>query len=225
MNSVNFNRLLGWLDPDRDRAAERYESIRRRLIAFFHAQGCASATEELADRTLDVVARKVAAGAEIHVKPEHYCYGVARKIRLEHAHLPTAVPLQFDLAVESADAVEEDLSLLGCLVACLQRLSPQERELIRRFYDGQGRARILGRKQMAEEAGISRNALRIRAYGLRRRLERDLLVCSRLRSITLPRQIVENVSPRQVRLVRRLFPQEPTGASGHNAAADGERPL
>ena len=54
-----FDRLLTWLDPDPERAGSMYEKIRWRLIAILAARGC-RVPEELADETIDRVARRVA---------------------------------------------------------------------------------------------------------------------------------------------------------------------
>jgi hypothetical protein len=60
-----FDRMLAELDPDRERAGEKYEQIRQKLMKFFQWRGCSSsAAEEHTDRTIDRVARKVEEGAE-----------------------------------------------------------------------------------------------------------------------------------------------------------------
>ena len=177
LDQKKFDGLLAWLDAERDRAAKRYEMLHLRLIMFFEGRGCAQVAAELADRVLDLVARKLSTGAEIHVRPESYCYGVARKVRLEYGHQPATVPILVDPPAKPADTDEDRLALLACMDTCLQRLTLRERELILRFYDGKGRGRIDERRRMAEEMGISRNALGIRAYEIRCRLERDLREC------------------------------------------------
>src|SRR5437762_13444185 len=55
----DFDRLLTWLDSDPERAGEIYEKIRWRLIAILASRGC-RVPEELADETIDRVARRVA---------------------------------------------------------------------------------------------------------------------------------------------------------------------
>jgi hypothetical protein len=47
-----FETLLTRLDPDRDRAAQGYELLRRKLVKFFERNKCAG-TEALADETID----------------------------------------------------------------------------------------------------------------------------------------------------------------------------
>jgi len=53
-----FDRLLAWLDRDRERAGQRYEEIRSQLIKIFVCRGCV-ASEELADLTINRVAGKL----------------------------------------------------------------------------------------------------------------------------------------------------------------------
>src|SRR5262245_21687271 len=57
MTPEEFDRLLLWLNPDRDKAGEKYEWIRKRLIKIFVCRGC-NVPEELADKTINRVARK-----------------------------------------------------------------------------------------------------------------------------------------------------------------------
>ena len=79
-----FDRLLTFLDPDRQAAADKYEDIRRRLLKLFVWRGC-SAPDEYVDRTIDRVARRVQEGADIQVAdPYQYFHGVALNVLREH---------------------------------------------------------------------------------------------------------------------------------------------
>ena len=53
-----FDALLEWLDPNRDIAAQKYETIRTRLIKIFSCRGCLEA-EDLADETINRVTNKL----------------------------------------------------------------------------------------------------------------------------------------------------------------------
>ena len=59
-----LDKLLARFDPDRQRAGERYEAFRRRLLFLFTLWRCPE-PEEQADETFDRVARRVDEGAEI----------------------------------------------------------------------------------------------------------------------------------------------------------------
>ena len=59
-----LDNLLEHLDPDRNRAAEKYEQIRQRLIKLFRWRGCLLFEEHI-DITFDRVARRLAGGLEV----------------------------------------------------------------------------------------------------------------------------------------------------------------
>ena len=159
-----FEKLLRWLDPDRDKAGLRYEKTRLGLIRFFSCRGCSEA-EDLADKTFNVVVTKIDWLLENYVgEPTPYFYGVAKKLALEPK--PKAPPDPPPLPDKSD--IEERSS---CLDQCLeQELSTSERKLLLRYHEKEKGEKIRIRKQIAEELGISINALRIRVYWLHSRL-------------------------------------------------------
>ena len=53
-----FDALLEWLDPDRDKAGQRYEVIRAGLIRIFVAKGLSDA-EHYTDEAIDRVIKKL----------------------------------------------------------------------------------------------------------------------------------------------------------------------
>src|SRR5882762_2150995 len=79
-----FDGLLGWLDTNRDQAAQKYEKIRTRLIKIFICRGCGEA-DDLADETINRVTAKVDSIANSYTgDPALYFYGVAQKVHLEY---------------------------------------------------------------------------------------------------------------------------------------------
>src|SRR5438045_1046331 len=83
MNSLapaEFERLLTRINADRNRAAEGYELLRRKLVLFFERTRC-TRPDELADETIDRVATRL--GAEEIRDLNLFAYGVARKVCLE----------------------------------------------------------------------------------------------------------------------------------------------
>src|SRR5215216_1819232 len=128
-----FDRLLRWLDPDRDKAGARYEKIRHRLIRIFACKGCHDA-EDLADHALDVVLAKTDWLIDNYDgNPELYFYAVAKKIfleRLKKKPPPTPPP------PPDKSEIERQFS---CLEHCLQReLTQPERDLVLRYYENEG---------------------------------------------------------------------------------------
>jgi DNA-directed RNA polymerase specialized sigma24 family protein len=156
----SFDKLLRWLEPDRDKAGAKYEKIRLGLIRFFSCRGCSEA-EDLADKTFNVVVTKIDWLLENYVgEPTLYFYGVAKKVLLEPK---TRVPTE-PLPLPDKSEIEEKCS---CLEQCLeQELSPPERELLFRYHEKEKGEKIRIRKQIAKELGISINALRIRVHHL-----------------------------------------------------------
>jgi len=166
LTSQAFDGLLGALDADRDRAADEYEKLRDRLIGLLRWWG-ASQPEDLADETLDRVARKIQEGVSVaEGSLGAYVRGVARMVFLEWTRRPRAERA----AVEAVSvSVGEDHEALTRLDECLAVLSADERRLLLRYY-GEGRAADV-RRQLAGELGLSSTALRIRAHRLRSRIE------------------------------------------------------
>jgi DNA-directed RNA polymerase specialized sigma24 family protein len=175
-----FDRLLSLLDPDRDRAGERYELIRQKLTKFFTWRGCAE-PEEYADRTMDRVARKVGEGAEIHSGDAYsYFHGVAVNILREYWKESQKVvkkPLDDVILVQKTSSDGELDRQLDCLDGCVKVLPPQHLTLISRYHHGQGGEKIASRNNLAEELNIPLNALRIRAFRIRGALETCVSDC------------------------------------------------
>ena len=175
VTQASFDFLLAWLDPDRERAAGKYELIRRRLIKLFTCRGRHDA-EELADETINRVTLKAPKLAAGYVgDPSLYFYGVAQKVFLESLRRkpPQApAPLPPDPA-ETEEAELED----RCLERCMGELAPGSRELLLEYYGDDGRAKIDHRKELAAKLGVAQNALRIRVHRQRMSLQECLRRC------------------------------------------------
>lgn len=172
--------LLDSLDPDREQAGARYEEIRRRLIRLFEWRGC-ECPEELADETINRVARQLAGGLTLHADPYAYFCGVARLVFLEEmrrdAREHKLLEASWPLAEPGAPDDEPDPRLTH-LRRCLQTLDLEHQRLVLRYH--QGEERIQDRKRLCRELGIEMNALRIRVHRLRRKIE--TCIQERLRS-------------------------------------------
>ena len=157
-----FDALLDWLDPNRDAAARKYETVRLRLIKIFACRGCSEA-EDLADETINRVTSKLAdIKPGFEGDPARYFYAVAKKILLEHSRVkatPTITP--------PSPEDEETESMYARLEHCLEKLTPVNRELVLGYYQEEKHAKIENRKAMAARLGIAVNALRIRAHRIR----------------------------------------------------------
>jgi DNA-directed RNA polymerase specialized sigma24 family protein len=192
LTPLAFSRLLEWLDDGNDTHGESYLEMRRRLVSYFDRRN-RPAPDELADETLNRVARTLEETGTIGIRPPaRYCYVVARFVlledlrRREHSHsrlgdppgqAPAPVP---DITTEEPD---EGAGLreqrLECLEHCLQNLKPEQRELIIEYYRDTRREKIERRRELAARLGISMNALAVRACRIRDILEACVATCCR----------------------------------------------
>ena len=175
-----FDRLLSHLDPDRERAGEKYEQLRLKLVKFFEWRG-APFPEEHADEALNRVTKRVAEGEA--VRDFHsYSLGAARLVFLETLKEPDSHRTSLDsLPPLPAPPPESDDSRLRleCFEKCLRALPAESCELITQYYQEEKRAKIDHRKALAAQLGIPLNALRIRAHRIREKLEACLDDCLR----------------------------------------------
>jgi len=167
-----FDALLGWLDPNREVAAQRYETIRSRLIKIFACRGCSEA-EDLADETINRVTTKLPEmEATFEGEPARYFYGVANKIHLEYLRRKPP-PVQPEPKIEYAESELE----YRCLDHCVEKLTTEHRELVLSYYQEDKHAKIEHRKLLASSLGIAANALRIRAHRIRASLQGCVKEC------------------------------------------------
>jgi len=170
--------FLVCLDPDSDRAGEKYESLRLTLMKFFDWRG-AQFPEECADETINRVIRKIDEGETIRDIPT-YCHGVARLVLLEKLKGPESKRADFEElppAALVAPEPEEKDERRDCFEGCLKELPVESRQLILQYYSDEKREKIDRRSALAQRLGIPLNALRSRAQRIRNRLEECVHGC------------------------------------------------
>jgi DNA-directed RNA polymerase specialized sigma24 family protein len=181
LSQFAFERLLAWLDDGTESHGERYLEMRRRLVSYFDRRN-RPACEELADETLNRAARTLEQSGVIATRPPaRYCYVVARFVLLEDLRRERRYVTLDESKARSARAVvaeaTEEQALaerrLDCLDRCLEELKPEQRALIVDYYRDAGRQKIERRRELAQQLGISMNALGIRAC----RIRDTLLAC------------------------------------------------
>ena len=172
LNRAALEALLARLDADPVRAAERYRELHRKISRLYEWRGCARA-DELADETLDRVALKLEAGLEIR-SIESYAGRVAwlvfREIVRREQRQRTALE-SGDWPVSTAETEPQDDTLRRCFGLCLGQLNDGQRQLLLRYYEDKGNAKIENRKRLAEELGLAASALRLRMHRQRQQLE------------------------------------------------------
>jgi RNA polymerase sigma factor (sigma-70 family) len=189
----DFQRLLGWLDPDSDRSADAYLNFHRRLTGLFVNRNCCG-PEELAYEALERVAGQLADGKEIAVPPKPYLHGVAKNIALEHwrtcqdckrrrmiaeddderQSLESLAVVGFD--GQSEDAQEKERRL-QCLDDCLDELAVEERSLLLQYYSEDKTLKIVTRDRMAARLGATSGALRQRIWKVRASVRDCVVKC------------------------------------------------
>ena len=189
LTGTGFDALLAALAGDREQAAERFETIRARLVKFFEWRGCADARER-ADETIDRVARRLADGGTFTTNdPYTFFYSVATNVLREYWRSPERKAQPLDAVqparvvvdpiseAAQADARHERERQMDCLSRCLAELPPESRSLMVRYHLDATGGHAGARARLAESLGIPLNALRIRAFRIRQALERCVVKC------------------------------------------------
>ena len=169
-----FEKLLAWLDPVREDAGCKFQLLHSRLIKIFSARGCIDA-DSLADEVMNRIAVRIDSVIQNYNDPLRCCLGFVDKVHLEYLRQErrrenaTAPPSP--TAPEVLEKEDE------CLTQCLTHLTSAERDLFERYFSGEKRTRINARKKLASQGALTANALRIRAFKIRKQLHKCLVDC------------------------------------------------
>jgi RNA polymerase sigma factor (sigma-70 family) len=183
-----FEGLLRRLDGLPDRAGEKYETIRWKLVKFFEWSSCLAA-EDLADITLNRVARKLS--TETIQDVEAFAWGVAKNIRHEAQKKDLKIVSLQTLAGQGAisdsgasiEALHQKIQSQAetrCLQQCLQRLSAEDRVLFLAYRVDKAHY-MENRRRLAKQFGLTPGALRVRIIRIREKLEQCLDRCLRMK--------------------------------------------
>jgi RNA polymerase sigma factor (sigma-70 family) len=156
-----FNRLLEWLDPNRERAGVKFEEIRGKVTKTLVRRQC-YAGEELWDETYCRVSHRVQDVAPTYVgDPALYFYGVAKRVFLEWVKRP---PVPNPPPLPDGDEDEDVERIHACLHDCLNKLDANSRTVILKYFQHEKRAKIDSRKQLASSEGVTLNTLRMQVH-------------------------------------------------------------
>jgi len=166
--------FLKALGPDRDSAGARYLEVHRNLVRFFEWRGCPS-PEDHADEAITRVARRLVQGEEVR-DPATYVIGVARflllEIQKEQEKERRIASAQAE--IQPAQVESEELEQRAeCLRRCLDKVLPDNRELILQYYEGEKSRKIQNRKELMKKLQLTESTLRMRAL----RIRESLLAC------------------------------------------------
>ena len=162
-----FEKFLLWFDSDRDAAGYRLNVIQSRLTHIFVSRGCIDA-ESLADEVLNRVAVRIDSCVTKYNDPLRCCLGFLDNVHREYLRdqqktLNARKPPE---PRPSEELEKED----QCLKHCLGNLEISERDLFKRYFNGEKRVRIDARRELAAERELTANALRIQAHRILKRV-------------------------------------------------------
>lgn len=184
-----FDKMLWWLDDDREIAGEKYEKIRQKLIKLFKWRNC-TPEEDYADIAINRVTRRVFEGVEVsREKPYLYFHGIAlnvirefwrgqQKHKQEDFENISPMELATESPAQEMEAEFEDARRANrytCMNRCVQNLPEDTREFIIKYHHGERKKDV--RKIMSEEQKVPLNVLRIKACRIRADLEKCVERC------------------------------------------------
>lgn len=170
LDTKSLERLLTFLGVEG--STEAWRRVHARLESFFRWKGLRD-PGQLADETLDRAARRLMENAVRTEAPAAFLLGVARFVALESQRkAPHEVSAERLAVPATSPDGDVDTDRMEALEKCLGTLPAAERDVVLQYYrHDDGRQRIDSRQQLAERLGIGLNALRIKAFRLRQRLE------------------------------------------------------
>ena len=184
-----FDKLLVWLDSDRETAGIKYEKIRQKLIKLFRWRNC-QPEEEYADITINRVTRRIFESVTVEVSdPYLYFHGTALNVirefwrgQAKHKREDFETLAYSDLAIESPEQkIEQELEQVrqtnrySCMQGCLRELPTETRDFITEYHHGEKKKDA--RKALAEKLNVPMNVLRIRACRVREGLQKCVDKC------------------------------------------------
>lgn len=162
-----FMSFLAWLSPNNENAGEEYERLRFRLCTFFSLRHCCFA-DELADETINRVILKSSEG-KIENKAA-YCFGVAKNVYRESLR-KERIHLDIDEVTIAAKAPEESSFSSECLDKCLDKLSPESRDLLLDYFSEAKLRKIELHRRISESLKMTQTALRMRVMRSKQKLK------------------------------------------------------
>ena len=180
LTKETFDRFLAILDNDRDKAGEKYEEIRLKLLKYF--QWCGSTFPDIdADETLNRVMRRMEEGADVY-NVNGYIYGVARLVHTESLKQRNRKQELEESSLIELWSVGVDAEVVQrheCLERCLSKLSDEDRAMIIEYYMHDKAKKVTCRERLAAKLGVSLNTLRVKMHRQRLNLESCVNKCLR----------------------------------------------
>jgi DNA-directed RNA polymerase specialized sigma24 family protein len=171
VHAETFQALLSALHIDEYKAAEEYRRLHERLVRLFTLNRVGD-PQALADEAMDRLARRIAEECGRIESPSAFLSGIARHLLQEEERRrirerETVKEWASQLAAKRGT----DEELMQRIEECLNRMKPEQQELLRGYYRETGGEKIEHHRQLAAERGVTLNALRNRLMRARRELD------------------------------------------------------
>jgi DNA-directed RNA polymerase specialized sigma24 family protein len=182
LTQENLDRLLAWLDPDRERAGTELDKISAKLTNMFARRPNCQIPDELAHEVICRVAKKLPEVEATYVGEKAvYFYGFVEYVYQEYLR-DCKREEEAKSKLLRQPPPSPDPSYLKerneqCLKECSKKLKPEEYLLLMRYYKDQGKAKIDSHKALADELGITLNTLRTRVHRLKAIVEDCVRKC------------------------------------------------
>lgn len=158
--------FLEWLNPDPERAAEEYERLRSLLCQYF-SRRCNFA-DELADETINRVILK---SSETEIENiSAFCYGVARNVYRESLRKQRVHVDIEDVTIVAKQPEARSFSS-ECLDKCLEKLSPEHRDLVLDYFSREKMDKIKLRRRISASLKMTQTAVRMQVWRTKRKLK------------------------------------------------------
>ena len=172
--SGEFEKLLAWIDPDREAAGHKLQLFQLRLTKSFISRGCVDA-ETLTDEVINRVAVRIDNLIESFPNPLQCMLGFVPKVHHEILREQRQqANAQAPPSARPAEVLEREDE---CLKECMGTLRAADRNLFTRYFGANEDTKIANRKALAEELNFTANAVRIQAHRLRKKLLECLQLC------------------------------------------------
>ena len=168
-----YEALFEWLGPTRDEGEKKYGEIQSRLIRILLKKGCTDPEDCVAQAIDRVVPKAPSLKNTYEGNPLWYFIRFALNVHKEHLHRKE---IPFETVPDSVIQPEVNLAR-ECLRECLAHLAADQRDLVLDYHVNVKKAKIDLHRSMAEELGLTTNALRLRVHRLRTGLEKCVLTC------------------------------------------------
>ena len=179
MHRESLAKILDLLGPNAEEAAIEYRKLHQRLSRFFEWNSVDDPTA-LADEAIDRLGKRAideAAGHRV-LKPTAFALGIARLLLQEESRRKQrAIDATRHWEMRRTESIPEMEALDEALQRCLTKLQPDRRKLLERYYLHSGKEKARSHQKLADEMGVTINALRNRALRARQELE----ICIRKR--------------------------------------------